>query len=152
MGYTMAFYALSSIVGAITYNPSKFYLGTGPIFGIYLRVGHPLYFYLILGMICGCHLAFMIAVAVLTNKVKVGPNGYLTMGILLQPVAAALESHQAAPKGKDKDGFRDVKRNTIAIYEMSQARGGKWGLTLTEGGNELELKEIRQRQSWVRSP
>jgi hypothetical protein len=103
---SIALYAMSSLAGAAMYNPTTSYIGTHPVFGIYLRVGHPLYFYMILVIICGFHLAFIVVVAVLTKKVNVGPENHLTMGLLLKPVTDTLEGHQNLGNGKE---MRDLK-------------------------------------------
>lgn len=123
MELMMAEFAIGSLAGASVYNPFISYEGNAPNQGVYLELGHPYFFYLILGLICGCHLFFLIAVAVLANKVMVGPEGALSMALLLRPIADALDGISG---GKENKAFRDAKRKTMVRYE--KGRNGKWTL------------------------
>jgi hypothetical protein len=123
MELLMSEFAIGSIAGASVYNPFISYEGNAPNQGVYLELGHPYFFYLILGLICGCHLFFLIAVAVLANKVMVGPEGALSMALLLRPIADALDGISG---GKENKAFRDAKRKTMVRYEKSG--NGKWSL------------------------
>jgi hypothetical protein len=127
MGWTMGLFALATVVGASINNPLSSYEGQAPSGGVYLHVGHPLPFYLILALICGCHLLFCIVVAVLANRVVVGPDGHLSMSLLLKPIADALEGVSG---GKENKAFRDAKRFTKVKYE--KGINGKWILNMVE--------------------
>lgn len=125
MGLTIASFAIGSIAGASVYNPFTWYNGSAPSQGVYLDLGHPYSFYLILGLICGCHFVFLILVAFLANRVMVGPEEVLSMALLLRPIADALDGVSG---GKENKAFRDAKRNTMVKYE--KAPNGKWTLKM----------------------
>lgn len=125
MGWTIALFALATIAGASINNPMISYEGQAPSQGQALEVGHQYFFYLIIGLICACHLLFCIVVAILANRVMVGPDGHLSMSLLLKPIADALEGVSA---GVENKAFRDAKRNTTVRYEKS--RNGRWVLQM----------------------
>lgn len=125
MGQTIATFALGSIAGATLFNPVLYYTGTAPEQGFRLVVGHPRFFYLIIGLICGCQFIFCVIVAVLSNRVMVGPDSHLRMALLLRPIADALEG---VSNGKENSAFRDAKRDTMVRYE--KARNGRWILNM----------------------
>lgn len=125
MGWTMGLFALATIAGASIFNPLTEYDGQAPSGGVYLHLGHPNFFYLIIGLICGCHLLFCLVVAILANRVMVGPDGHLSMSLLLKPIADALEGVSG---GKENKAFRDAKRNTTVKYE--KGRHGRWILNM----------------------
>ena len=125
MGLTIATWALGSIAGATLFNPSSFYMGEQPSQGQYLKLGHPYFFYLIIGLICGCHLGFAVIVAILANRVMVGPNSHLKMSLLLRPIADSLEGVSG---GKENDAYRAAKKQTQVRYE--KARNGRWILNM----------------------
>jgi len=109
------------------FNPLTSYEGQAPSGGVHLHLGHPYFFYLIVGLICGCHLLFCVVVAVLSNRVMVGPDGHLSMSLLLKPVADALEGVSA---GIENKVFRDAKRKTTVKYE--KASNGRWRLNMID--------------------
>jgi hypothetical protein len=125
MGMSMAAFTLGSIAGASIYNPYTSYAGAAPSQGVYLHLGHPYFFYLTIGLICGCHLFFLILVAVVANRVEVGPEGTLSMALLLRPIADAL---YGVSGGKENRAFRDAKRHTLVKYEKRIT--GKWTLNM----------------------
>ncbi len=127
MGWTIALWAIATIAGATLNNPITSYQGQAPNAGQALQVGHHYYFYFIIGLIAGCHLLFCIVVAILANRVMVGPDGHLSMSLLLKPVADALEGVSA---GIENKAYRDAKRNTTVRYE--KARNGRWILNMID--------------------
>ena len=124
MGQTVATFALGSIAGASLFNPVTTYNGSAPHEGFRLELRHPKFFYLIIGLLCGCQLLFIVIAAVLANRVMVGPDSYLGMALLLKPIADALEG---VSNGIENSAFRDAKRNTTVKYE--KARNGRWILS-----------------------
>ncbi|KAK0102798.1 hypothetical protein ONS95_006395 [Cadophora gregata] len=129
IGLAISVFALGTIAGATMYNPYTSYIGSAPSQGVYLHVGHPYFFYLIIGLICGCHLIFIVVVAVLTNRVMVGPDGHLSMSLLLRPIADALNGVSG---GKENKAFRDAKRNTTVLYEKPDRGGQRWKLNMID--------------------
>lgn len=129
IGMAISIFAMGTIAGATMYNPYTSYIGSAPKQGVYLHVGHPYFFYLIIGLICGCHLMFIVVVAVLTNRVMVGPDGHLSMSLLLRPIADALNGVSG---GKENKAFRDAKRNTTVLYEKPGRGGGRWQLNMID--------------------
>lgn len=129
MGSTMATFALGAIAGATMYNPYTSYTGMAPQQGQCLQVGHPYFFYLMLGLICGCHFIFIIIVAIYTNRVLVGPESHLSMALLLRPIADAL---YGVSDGEENKAFRDAKRNTMVTYVKEHTRQGKWTLKMNQ--------------------
>lgn len=125
MGQTVATYALGSIAGAAFFNPVTTYGGSAPREGFRLELRHPKFFYLIIGLLCGCQLLFCVVAAVLVNRVMVGPDSHLAMALLLRPIADALEG---VSNGKVNSAFRDAKRDTMVRYE--KARNGRWILNM----------------------
>jgi len=125
MGQTVATFALGSIAGASLFNPVMTYDGAAPKEGFRLELRHPKFFYLIIGLLCGCQLMFCVVAAVLANRVMVGPDSHLAMALLLRPIADALEG---VSNGKVNSAFRDAKRNTMVRYE--KARNGRWILNM----------------------
>ncbi len=124
-GGAIAQHGLAAIAGATLYNPFTSYYGMAPSQGQVLTMGHPKYFYLIIGLICGIHLVFCVIVAVLSNRVMVGPDGHLSMSLLLRPIADALDGVSG---GRENKAFRDAKRQTQVRYE--KARNGRWILNM----------------------
>ena len=125
MGLTVATFALGSIAGASMFNPYTSYMGQMPSQGFYLNLGHPYFFYLIIGMICGCQLLFCVIVAVLSNQVMVGPDAHLSMSLLLRPIADALE---VVSGGRKNRAYKDAKKQTQVRYE--KAMNGRWILNM----------------------
>jgi hypothetical protein len=125
---------MSSLAGAVMYNPTTTYYGTGPIFGIYLDIDHPLSFYLILGMLCGFHLAFVILVTVLTNKTKLGPKTHLKMGAFLRPLTDTLEQEQVKSDKENNGETKRLESVMTVLYEKDATNVGKWGLRIANGG------------------
>jgi hypothetical protein len=121
VGDRVAIYALGSIAGASIFNPVKYYEGPAPTQAFALSLGHKYFFYVILGLICGFHLIFVVIVAIVANKVKVGPDAYLTMSLLLRPIAEGLEGVSG---GKENKAYKDAVKNTTVRYEKS--RSGRW--------------------------
>ncbi|KAH6662299.1 hypothetical protein B0J14DRAFT_307999 [Halenospora varia] len=127
IGNLIATFAAGSIAGAELFNPQTSYMGIAPSQGQYLKVGHKYFFFVIIGLICGCHLLFCIVVAILANRVKVGPSSHLDMALLLRPIADALEG---VSNGKtDSQVYKDAKKTTSAIYE--KGTNGRWNLAMT---------------------
>lgn len=125
MGQTVATFALGSIAGATLFNPKTYFAGAAPKEGFRLEVRHPRFFYLIIGLLCGCQFLFCVVVAILSNRVMVGPDSHLDMALLLRPIADALEG---VSNGKHNSAFRDAKRDTMVRYE--KARNGRWILNM----------------------
>ncbi|KAH8650629.1 hypothetical protein BGZ60DRAFT_498422 [Tricladium varicosporioides] len=126
VGKIIATFASGSIAGAELFNPQTSYLGPAPSQGMYLKVGHKYFFFVIIGLICGCHLLFCIIVAILANRVKVGPSSHLDMALLLRPIADALEG---VSDGKtDSQVYKDAKKTTTAIYK--KGTNGRWNLEM----------------------
>lgn len=128
IGRAMSLYALGTIAGASINNPLTSYYGSAPSSGVQLTVGHPKFFYIIIGLIVGCHLLFMIIVAVLANTVAVGPDGHLSMSLLLKPIADALNGVSG---GEENTAFRNAKRKTNVQYEKQHGTG-KWILNMVD--------------------
>lgn len=124
MGMKMATFALGSIAGASIFNPYTSYIGMAPSQGYTLNLTNPGSFYTILGLLCSCHLILLIAVAVLANRVVIGPAGALSTAMLLRPIADHLDSVSG---GKETKAFRDAKMHTMVKYE--KGRNGRWTLT-----------------------
>ncbi len=129
IGNAMATFAIGTIAGATQYNPYTSYTGIAPSQGVYLFLGHPYFFYLIISLICGVHALFIVVVAVLTNRVMVGPDGHLSMSLLLRPIADALNGVSG---GKENKAFRDAKRNTTVVYEKPRSGGGRWVMNMID--------------------
>ncbi len=129
MGKAIASYAIGSIAGATIYNPYISYVGNAPAQGVYLHLGHQYFFFLILGLICFFHLLFGVIVAVLANRVMVGPDGHLSMGILLKEITDGLAG---VSDGEDNAAFRAAKRDTTVKYERQPT--GKWVLKMIDRG------------------
>jgi len=125
MGMSMATFGLGSLAGAVLFNPTTSFTGSAPNQGVVLPVNHPKFFYLIIGLILGFHLLFLVIVSVLANRVMVGPDGHLSMSMMLRPIADALEGVSG---GKENAAFRNAKRNTMVKYEKT--RSGKWHLNM----------------------
>jgi hypothetical protein len=117
MGQYMAIYALGSLASATILNPVTTYPGKAPSQGTSLKIGHRISFLMILGLICGCHLLFIIVVAILANKAKIGPSSHLEMSLLLRPIADQLEGVRS--NGKANDAYNKVLQSTQAKYERS---------------------------------
>lgn len=123
IGFRTAAYALGSIAGASLSNPAIFYEGpSAPSQAFSLTLGHAVFFYLILALIVASHFIFVVVVAILANRVKVGPDAYLSMSLLLRPIAEGLEG---ASNGRENSkAYKDAKKNTHVRYE--KARNGRW--------------------------
>jgi hypothetical protein len=126
MGLQMATFAIGAIAGAAENNLYTSYVGQAPSPGVYLEVGHQKLFYLILGAIAGSHLFFLCLVAYLANRVMVGPEGALSLALLLRPIADALDGVSG---GKENQALKDAKKNTMVRYE--KGRNGKWKLNMS---------------------
>ncbi|KAH8594754.1 hypothetical protein B0O99DRAFT_687532 [Bisporella sp. PMI_857] len=120
MGMHMAYYAMGAIAGASLFNPRITTDGIAPMQGYELNLNHPKYFFLIVGLLCGCQLVFIIIVAVLSNRVKVGPDTYLAMALLLRPIADALEGVSG---GKENKAYREAKRSTTVSIGTQRKPG-----------------------------
>lgn len=125
VGLRMASFALGSVAGASIFNPRTQAEGLAPGQAFKLNLGHPYFFYLILGLICGCQLLFCIIVAVLANRVKVGPDGPLSMSLLLRPIADSLEGVSG---GRENKAYENAKKAYTVRYEKS--RTGRWVLSM----------------------
>lgn len=126
MGFRMASFGLGSIAGASLFNPVKLHEGTAPAQAFILNLNHHIFFYLIIGSILGCQLLFCVVVAVLANRVKVGPEGHLSMSLLLRPIADALEG---VSDGRENKAYEKAKRDYTVRYEKS--RNGRWVLSMS---------------------
>lgn len=98
-----------------------------PSQGTYLKVGHRKYLAVILGLISGCHLIFVLVVAGLANKAKIGPDNHLKMAIMLKPVAERLEG--LSSNAKNEKPYEAAVTSTRARWERGV--NGKWGLVVT---------------------
>ena len=128
IGALMANYGLGAIAGAMFYNPPTYYEGNAPAQGQHLKMGHSNFFFVILGLIVGLHLLLVVLVAFLANKVKVGPEGHLSMGMLLRPIADVL---YAVSEGHENKALRDMKHHTSVQYKKN-TRTGKWELSMNQ--------------------
>jgi hypothetical protein len=126
MGLRVASFALGAIAGAAVFNPPKVVDGIAPSQAFKLNLGHPYFFYLIIGLICGCQLLFIVVVAVLSNRVKVGPDGHLSMSLLLKPIADSLEGVSG---GRENKAYENAKKAYHVRYEKS--RTGRWVLSMS---------------------
>lgn len=126
IGALMTNYGLGAIAGAMFYNPPTSYEGNAPSQGQHLKMGHSNFFFVILGLIVGLHLFLVVIVAFLANRVKVGPEGHLSMSILLRPIADVL---YAVSKGHENKALRDMKHHTSVQYRKN-TRTGKWELSM----------------------
>ncbi|KAL3428320.1 hypothetical protein PVAG01_01829 [Phlyctema vagabunda] len=127
MGNTVATFALGSIAGASMFNPARTYRGLQPSQGFLLEHNHPIFFYLILGLICGCQLIFVIIVSIVVNNVQLGPDDHLSMAMLLRNIADAL---YGVSGGEENKVFQNAKKNTLVVYEKTQS--DKWQLSMTD--------------------
>jgi hypothetical protein len=128
VGLVMATYALGTIAGATIYNPLTQYLGMAPKQGVILQVGHPYLFYLIIGLIVICHFVFVVVVAWLANRVMVGPEGHLSMGMLLRDITDALAGVSG---GVENAAFKAAKKRTTVIYQKNTRTNG-WYLKMID--------------------
>jgi hypothetical protein len=127
MGQRIATFALGSIAGAAMFGPKVVVEGdNAPHQAFKLNLNHPAFFYLIMGLICGCHLLFVVVVGVLANRVKVGPEGHLSMSLLLRPIADALEGVSG---GRENKAYQNAKKSYSVRYEKS--RNGRWVLAMS---------------------
>ncbi|KAE9367273.1 hypothetical protein N431DRAFT_350702 [Stipitochalara longipes BDJ] len=126
MGSYMSLFAIGAIAGAAENNLYTSYQGQVPGSGQFLEVGHQKLFYLILGAITGSHLFFLLLVAYLANRVKVGPEEALSMALLLRPIADALDGVSG---GKENQALKDAKKNTMVRYEKGP--NGKWKVNMS---------------------
>ena len=126
MGWRMTSFALGAIAGAAIFNPTKNVTDIAPIQAFQLTLNHPGPFYLIIGLICGCQLFFIIVVAVLSNRVKVGPDSHLSMSLMLRPIAESLEGVSG---GRENKAYKNAKKSYHARYEKS--RTGRWVLSMS---------------------
>jgi hypothetical protein len=125
MGSSLSTFAIGAIDGASVQNKFAWYDGMAPSPGVVLEVGHQKLFYAILGAITGAHLFFLLLVAYLANSVKVGPEGALSMALLLRPIADALDGVSG---GKENQALKDAKKNTMIRYEKGP--NGKWKVNM----------------------
>jgi hypothetical protein len=125
MGSSLSTFAIGAIDGASVQNKFAWYDGMTPSPGVVLEVGHQKLFYAILGAITGAHLFFLLLVAYLANSVKVGPEGALSMALLLRPIADALDGVSG---GKENQALKDAKKNTMIRYEKGP--NGKWKVNM----------------------
>jgi len=125
MGMTIVTFAMGAIANAALLNPNIEATGTVPSGGFHLVVGHHYFFYLIIGLIMGCHLLFLTIVAVLANRVMVGPDSPLMLGLLLRTIADKLEGVSA---GRKNHAYDNAMKTTTARYEKAQ--NGRWVLAM----------------------
>jgi hypothetical protein len=126
IGALMTNYGLGAIAGAMVYNPSTYYEGNAPAEGQHLKMGHTKYFVVILSLIAGLHFLFVVIVAFLANRVKVGPDGHLSMSMLLRPIADVL---YAVSEGHENKALRHLKHHTSVQYKKNTMTG-KWELSM----------------------
>jgi hypothetical protein len=126
MAYGIGSYAMGSIWGAHNYNPQLTFNGSVPTSGQKFNLNHNISFYMVLGALMGSQFFFCVVVAFAANRVTVGPEKHLGMGLLLRPVSNHLESVSG---GKEDRAYRHATRHTHVIYEKGP--NGKWGLSLT---------------------
>lgn len=127
MGYRISTFALGAISVASLSNPSTTYVGMRPSQGFSLGLNHPIFFFLILGLICICQLVFVTIVAIFSNRVMVGPDSHLSMSMLLRPIADALFGVSG---GKENQVFKNAKKRTMVRYE--KGTGERWQLSMTD--------------------
>ena len=125
MGSYMSSCAIGAIAGAAQNNLYTSYSGQSPIQGQYLEVGHQKLFYFILFAIAGSHLFFLLLVAYLANRVKVGPDEALSMALLLRPIADALDGVSG---GEENKALEKAKKETKVRYEKGP--NGKWKVNI----------------------
>ena len=126
LGSNMAIFSMGAIAGAAENNKYTSYQGNAPSPGVILQVGHQKLFYTILGAITATHLVFLWLVAYLANRVMVGPEGALSLALLLRPIADALDG---VSNGEKNQAFKDAMKNTMVRYE--KGRNGKWKLNMS---------------------
>ncbi|KAG9247581.1 hypothetical protein BJ878DRAFT_414632 [Calycina marina] len=127
MGFIIGMYALGSLAGTSLFNPRLYYQGAAPVVGSALTLGHPKYFYLIIALICGCHLLFIVIVAFWTNHVCLGPDTYLKMALLLRPIADALDEVSGGVGSGRR--YEQAKKDTTVKYEKDGVNG-RWHLKM----------------------
>jgi len=69
-----------------------------------------------------------VIVAVFANRVRVVPDEYLSIGLLLRPVAEVLE---AVSHGKENSAYKEAVKTTIVKYEKEN--NGRWILKMGKG-------------------
>lgn len=126
MAYGIGSYTIGSIVGAHKYNPHAKYNGTVPGSGQKFSLNHTISFYLVLGALVGSQFFFCIVVAFVANRVTVGPEKHLGMGLLLRDVSNYLERVSG---GEENRAYRHATKHSHVVYQKGP--NGKWGLTLT---------------------
>jgi len=107
-------------------NPTETHDGNAPHQVFQLTLNHPFFFYLIIGLICVCQLLFCVVVSVLANRVKVGPEGHLSMSLLMRPIADALEGVSG---GRENKAYENAKKQYNVRYE--KAPNGRWVLAMS---------------------
>ncbi|PQE10446.1 hypothetical protein CJF30_00010435 [Rutstroemia sp. NJR-2017a BBW] len=122
MGRKIAAYGLSTISGAATFNPTITYSGMEPHTGFKLTIGHRYLFVLSLFLIpiVQCTMCFIIAFW--ANRVYIHDDAYLSMSLLLRPIADDLYS---VSKNHENSAFRSAKKRMMVRYDLGQ--DGRWG-------------------------
>lgn len=127
MGLRVATFALGSLVGASMFGPKIVVVGDlAPRQAFVLNLNHAISFYLIIGLICSFQLLFVIIAGILANRVKVGPEGHLSMSLLLRPIADSLEGVSG---GRENKAYENAKKAYHVRYEESKT--GRWVLAMS---------------------
>lgn len=127
VGFNISAFALTAIAGAAIYNPQIYYEGISPSPAFQLGLEHPKWFYVVLSLLCGFYLLFCIIVAAVANSVRVRPDEYLSMSLLLRSIAEILEGVSG---GREDRKYDEMERGTRVKYE--EDRRGRWILKFME--------------------
>ncbi|KAM3084006.1 hypothetical protein ACMFMG_001887 [Clarireedia jacksonii] len=127
MGRRIAAYGLSAISGAATFNPTITYSGAEPHTGFILSVNHRYLFIMSVFLPPIVQLVMCFIIAFWANRVYIHDNAYLSMSLLLRPIADELYS---ISKNNENSAFRSAKKRLMVKYEMV-GPDGRWGFKMT---------------------
>jgi hypothetical protein len=125
IGQKMAQFALGSIAGAATNNPTFTYTGRVPTPCFRLKLNHSNFYFLIIGLELGIQFLLCVVVAVMANRVMVQNGRQVEMSMLLRPVADRLQSVSG---GKNNRALRRAKEEVCVKYE--RCVDGRWDLKM----------------------
>jgi hypothetical protein len=125
MGRKIAAYGLSAISGAATFNPTTTYSGMEPHSGFKLGISHRYLFLVSVFMIPIVQLVMCFIIAFWANRVYIHDDAYLSMSLLLRPIADELYS---VSKNHENSAFRSAKKRMMVKYDMGQ--DGRWGFAM----------------------
>lgn len=120
MGQRVSLFALTSIVGAAYNNPPAFFNGMQPQTGEILDFSDPLYFFLIIGLLCAGQFVLFLVTCILANRVHVRPDSHLAIAHLLNPLTQRLESKAGA---YDKKSWEKAGRGLHTKYTWHEGSG-----------------------------